>query len=219
MDPVVLAELHVRQVQGVHLIIMLKGTAATREGSLPSTVPIWARTPAGCVPFYKHGGGQLALAITPERFRRIASGSISLASDRSAIRVFSLLFSSSNCFSLRISVGSRPSYFFFHLKYVAGLVPARRQISSTVMPSVPCFRLHAFCGSETFEALSVLRSSQPGAQGSENSYQRRSSCQWSEQGSRTLSHSTVRPGPRHSLRVHGVPEFTQTRQRHLRTRT
>jgi hypothetical protein len=44
------------------------------------------------------------------------SCSISLLRLRSATRLRSLLLSSSSCFRRRISVGSRPSYFFFQLK-------------------------------------------------------------------------------------------------------
>ena len=49
---------------------------------------------------------------------------MALSSDKSATSFFSLPFSSSNCFSRRISSGNRPSYFFFQLKYVAWLIPA-----------------------------------------------------------------------------------------------
>lgn len=92
---------------------------------------------------------QLALAGRPQSFRRSTSCSISLPSERSATSFFSLAFSSSSCFSRRISVGSRPSYFFFQLKYVASLIPALRQISATGTPSAPCFKMNAFCASET----------------------------------------------------------------------
>jgi len=51
---------------------------------------------------------------------------VKLESLRSATSFFSLLFSSSSCFSHRISVSSYPSYFFSHLKYVAWLIPALR---------------------------------------------------------------------------------------------
>src|SRR5215218_1614177 len=68
------------------------------------------------VPLTSHLVDQLALPDRPQSFRRIASCNISLSSDRSATIRFSLLFSSSSCFSRRISVGSRPSYFFFQLK-------------------------------------------------------------------------------------------------------
>lgn len=47
------------------------------------------------------------------------------------------------------------------LKYVAGLIPARRQISATGIPSAPCFKMNAFCGSENFDAFIVFHSSQP----------------------------------------------------------
>jgi type I restriction enzyme R subunit len=46
------------------------------------------------------------------------------------------------------SVGSKPSYFFFQLKYVAWLIPARRQISATGIPSAPCFKTSAFWASD-----------------------------------------------------------------------
>src|SRR5207237_1446972 len=59
---------------------------------------------------------ELALPTRLHSFRRITSCSISLSSDRSATSFLSLPFSSSSCFSRRISVGSSPSYFFFQLK-------------------------------------------------------------------------------------------------------
>jgi hypothetical protein len=64
--------------------------------------------------------------------------------------------------SRRISVGSSPSYFFFQLKYVAGPIPALRQMSATGIPSAPCFKINAFWACENFEAFIVLHSSQPG---------------------------------------------------------
>lgn len=90
-------------------------------------------------------------------FRRITSCSISLSSDRSATSFRSRPFSSSSCFSRRIFVGSSPSYFFFQLKLVAWLIPARRQISATGAQSAPCFRMNAFCASETCDASSPNR--------------------------------------------------------------
>jgi hypothetical protein len=36
-------------------------------------------------------------------------------------------------------IGSGPSYFFFQLKYVAWLIPALRQMSTTGIPSAPYF--------------------------------------------------------------------------------
>src|SRR4051812_42111818 len=57
-----------------------------------------------------------------------------------------------------------PSYRFFQLKYVAGLIPAFRQMSATGIPSLPCFKMNAFCASENFDAFIVFRSSQPGNQ-------------------------------------------------------
>src|SRR3954468_20121236 len=68
------------------------------------------------VPLTSHLINQLALPDRPQSFRRMASCSISLSSDKSATIRFSLLFSSSSCFSRRISLGSSPSYFFFQLK-------------------------------------------------------------------------------------------------------
>lgn len=55
---------------------------------------------------------QLALPARLDSFRRITSCSISMSRLRSATSFFSLPFSCSGCFSRRISVGSRPSYFF-----------------------------------------------------------------------------------------------------------
>jgi hypothetical protein len=46
----------------------------------------------------------------------------------------------------------------FQLKYVAGLIPAFRQISATGMPSDACFRMNAFWASENFDAFIVFRS-------------------------------------------------------------
>ena len=46
----------------------------------------------------------------------------------------------------------------FQLKYVAWLIPAFRQISATGIPSLPCFRMNAFCASENFDAFIALRS-------------------------------------------------------------
>ena len=42
------------------------------------------------------------------------------------------------------------------------MIPALRQISATGGPSVPCFKINAFCASENFEAFIGFRSSQPG---------------------------------------------------------
>ncbi len=77
---------------------------------------------------------QLALSDRPESFRRRASCSISLSRLRSATTLRSLLFSSSSCFSRRISRGSKPSYLRFQLKQVAWRKPAFRQISPTGHP-------------------------------------------------------------------------------------
>lgn len=90
------------------------------------------------------------VATRPHSFRRMTSCSISLSKERSATSFLSLPCSSSSRF---ISVGSSPSYFFFQLKYVAWLIPARRQISATEIPSDPCFRMNAFCASENFDAF------------------------------------------------------------------
>src|SRR3954451_18571649 len=43
-------------------------------------------------------------------------------------------------------------------------MPALRQMSATGTPSLPCFRMNAFCASENFDAFIVFRSSQPGNQ-------------------------------------------------------
>lgn len=55
---------------------------------------------------------QLALTARLHSFRRITSAA-SLSSGRSATSFFSLPFSSSVCFSRRLSAGSRPPYYFF----------------------------------------------------------------------------------------------------------
>src|SRR5215468_11926274 len=68
------------------------------------------------IPLPTHLVHQLALPHRPQSFRRMTSCSISLSRLRSATTLRSLLFSSSSCFSRRISVGSSPSYFFFQLK-------------------------------------------------------------------------------------------------------
>ncbi len=49
--------------------------------------------------------------------------------------------SSSSCFSRSILAGGGPSYCFFQLKWAARLPPARRPISTTGIPSAPCFRI------------------------------------------------------------------------------
>ena len=41
------------------------------------------------------------------------------------------------------------------------LIPAFRQISATGIPSKPCFRMNAFCASESLFAFIVFRPSQP----------------------------------------------------------
>src|SRR6476646_9506591 len=43
-------------------------------------------------------------------------------------------------------------------------MPSLRQMSATGIPSLPCFRMNAFCASENFDAFIVFRSSQPGTQ-------------------------------------------------------
>lgn len=75
------------------------------------------------VPFTTNLVNQLALVGRPYSFRRRTSCSIALSCDRSATNFFSLLFSSSNSFSRRISSDSNPSCFFFQLKYVASEIP------------------------------------------------------------------------------------------------
>src|SRR5277367_1472050 len=67
------------------------------------------------VPVTAHLINELALADRLQSFRRSASCSISLSRLRSATTFRSLPCSSSSCLSRRISVGSRPSYFFFQL--------------------------------------------------------------------------------------------------------
>src|SRR5437016_8440234 len=86
---------------------------------------------------------------------------MALSSDKSATSFFSLPFSSSNCFSRRISSGNNPSYLFFQLKYVAWLIPALRQISATGCPSAPCFKINVFCASVNLDAFIVFHSSRP----------------------------------------------------------
>jgi hypothetical protein len=76
-------------------------------------------------------------------------------------------------------LGSRPSYFFFQLKYVAWPIRALRQTSATGIPSEPCFKMNAFCASVNFDAFILLPSSQPWEQ-VENSNQKRSSFQGSD---------------------------------------
>src|SRR5215212_2600728 len=68
------------------------------------------------LPLATHLVDQLTLPNRLQSFRRMASCSISLSNDKSATIRFNFEFSSSSCFSRRISVGSRPSYFFFQLK-------------------------------------------------------------------------------------------------------
>src|SRR3546814_2767785 len=104
----------------------------------------------------------------------MTSCSISLSRDRSATSLRSFAFSSSNCFSRRISGGSMPSYFFFQLKQVAWLIPALRQMSATGTPSAPCFRMNAFYAFENLDAFIILRSSQPGETTAKNSNSKRS---------------------------------------------
>ena len=54
-------------------------------------------------------------------------------------------------------------------------MPALRQMSATGIPSLPCFKMNAFCASENFDAFIVFRFSQPGTLDAENSSQKRSS--------------------------------------------
>jgi len=68
------------------------------------------------VPLAPNTVDKLALTTRPQIFRRITSGSISRSSERSATSLRSLAFSSSSCFSRRISGGVSPSNFFFQLK-------------------------------------------------------------------------------------------------------
>jgi transposase-like protein len=75
-----------------------------------------ARPPNRDAPIIANRRRQLALASRPYSFRRMTSWSISRSRDRSATIFFSFAFSSSNCFSRRISGGCRPSYRFFQLK-------------------------------------------------------------------------------------------------------
>src|SRR5579871_3645917 len=118
-----------------------------------------AGSPDRHAPLAAHLINELALTGRPQSFRRSASCSIALSSARSATTFFSFAFSSSSCFSRRISSGNSPSYFFFQLKYVAWLIPALRQSSATGIPSLPCFKMNAFCASENFDAFIVFRSS------------------------------------------------------------
>src|ERR1041385_4664247 len=111
------------------------------------------------IPLATHLVDQLALPDRLQSFRRSASCSISLSRLRSATTLRSFELSSSSCFSRRISVGRRPSYFFFQLKYVAWLMPALRQMSATGMPSAPCFKMNAFWASENRDAFIAFRSS------------------------------------------------------------
>src|SRR5689334_15418685 len=67
-------------------------------------------------PLAAHLVNELALPGRLQSFRRSASCSIALSRERSATTFFSFAFSSSSCFSRRISSGSSPSYFFFQLK-------------------------------------------------------------------------------------------------------
>ena len=112
-----------------------------------------------------------------------------------------LAFSSSNCFSRFIGVGKRPSYFFFQLKSVAWLIPTRRQISATGIPSAPCFRMNAFCACENFEASIALRSSRPRAVTAENSSSERSSFAEADQGNDNPSVRTSGRRRKHLARV------------------
>src|SRR5690606_28270751 len=52
--------------------------------------------------------------------------------------------------------------FFFHAKYVAWLIPALRQISSTGVPSSPCRMTNAFWASENFDRFILVAPPQPG---------------------------------------------------------
>ncbi len=72
------------------------------------------------------------------------------------------------CLGLVPRQHSTGSDFFFQLKYVRWLMPARRQISATGIPSAPRFKMNAFWASEKFDAFIVFRSSQPGDVTAEN---------------------------------------------------
>src|SRR5689334_25365237 len=74
------------------------------------------RSPDRYIPVAAHLIDELALPDRLQSFRRSASCSISLSRLRSATTLRNLLFSSSSCFSRRISVGNSPSYLFFQLK-------------------------------------------------------------------------------------------------------
>lgn len=81
----------------------------------------------------------------------MTSCNISLSSDRSATIRFNRPFSSS------ISLGIKPVYSVPQLKYVAWLIPAVRQISSTGVPFSPFRMINALCPSANFDAFMVLR--------------------------------------------------------------
>src|SRR5436190_9895633 len=74
------------------------------------------RPPDRYIPVATHLINELAPPDRLQSFRRSASWSISLSRLRSATTFRSFEFSSSSCLSRRISLGSRPSYFFFQLK-------------------------------------------------------------------------------------------------------
>ena len=75
-----------------------------------------ASTPDGYIPLTTDRVDELALPDRPHSFRRMTSCNVSRSNDSSATSFFSLAFSSSSCFSRRISSGSSPSYFFLQLK-------------------------------------------------------------------------------------------------------
>lgn len=71
----------------------------------------------------------------------------------------SRLYSFRRMTSCSISGGTKPSYFFFQLKYVVWLIITLQQISVTGGPSAPCFNMNAFWTPENCNAFIVSRSS------------------------------------------------------------
>ena len=88
-----------------------------------------ARTPDRDIPLTTNRVDELALATRPQIFRRMTSWSISRSSDRSATSLRSLVFSSSSCFSRRISggVGFNELYRSGSIREVACLAHIRRK--------------------------------------------------------------------------------------------
>jgi hypothetical protein len=72
-----------------------------------------------------------------------------------------LLFSSSSYFSRRISLGNKPSCFFFQLKGSLADPGLTAHVSDRHAVDA-LFRMNAFWASENRDAFMALRSSQPG---------------------------------------------------------